>query len=215
MNYKAHVIKLIRQQILTENPQTNNFALPSHLAKKVQTYMSMREDLILCIKTITELKKLIEQGPKDKQQHILTALWNSMIIIYAKCFVDASKAKKSKVEINTMLNTDRQDLLDLHKNIMDTRHNFIAHRGDTENEQAIVFFSLPKKPDSSKETTWGIKSLRANNFGLDNLHLCEELFTKILNAVQAKLYSELEKIHNHVKTLDKEELKTWLINPDM
>lgn len=214
MDWKTHVIKLIRQQILAENPQTNNFALPPHLAKKVQTYMSMREDLILCVKTVTELKKLVEQGPKDEQQHILTALWNSMIIVYSKCFTDASKAKKSKLEINTVIKSDRQDLLDIHKKIMDTRHTFIAHRGDNENEQAVVFFSLPKKPDGSVTTPWHIKSLRANNFGLDNLRLCEELFTSVLSTVQTKLYSDLEKVHNHIMTLDQETLRTWLIKPD-
>lgn len=211
IDFKENVKEIIKKQILDDHPNSNNFIVPYNLSKKSAVYMSMREDLVLCLKTLLELKKLVEEGVDDSKQHILTALWNSMIIVYAKCYTDASTARKSKLEINEILKNDKQDLIDIHNHIMSIRHTFIAHRGDNENEQAIVFFSQPKMNDGRMTTEYHIKSLRANNFGIDNLLRCETLFSVVLDHIKSKLTVELTKVHSHIMTLDQETLKTWLI----
>jgi addiction module HigA family antidote len=73
-DWKKVIVDKIRQQIIDENPATNNYALPDDISRKLKTYMSIREDLILCIKTGTELHDLVEKGTEDESQHILTAL---------------------------------------------------------------------------------------------------------------------------------------------
>jgi len=211
-DWKQVVIDKIRQQILDEHPTTNNFALPDNLSRKLKTYMSLREDLILCIKIATELKNLVEKGPKDDTQHILTALWSSMIIIYGKCFTDASKAKKSKLEIKHILTQGQSSLLDIHEKIMDTRHSYIAHRGDNENDQSIVFFKQPKIRTENPYTEYQIKSLRANNFGIENLERSLELLNTVYSHVDQKLRKDWEKVHNDVMTkYSPDELAAWLI----
>ncbi len=207
---RNEVIDHIRKQIIEEETESYNFALPSLLSKKVMTYMSMREDLILCSKTVVELTALLEQD--EKVQHILTALWTSMIIVYSKCFTDARHAKKSKVEIKELIDPSRKDLLDFHNVIMEIRHTFIAHRGETENEQAIVYFKQPKIDNGENKTEYQIKSLRANNFGTHNLALTKELFEKVLLAIEKKLFKEVEKLHNHISTsYTPDQIKEWLI----
>ncbi|HWY12063.1 MAG TPA: hypothetical protein VN026_12100 [Bacteroidia bacterium] len=209
-NYTEDIKYLIKKRISEEEVGTNNYLLPEDMAKKVRTYMSMREDLILCSKTTVELLKLVEAGISE--QHILTALWTSMIIMYSKCFTDAGFAKKSKLQIENIVDATRTDLLDIHSRIMSVRHTFVAHRGENENEQAIVYMKIPKKGEFGNTTEYNIKSLRANNFGIDNLKLSQELFGFVLPAVEKKLHVELEKIHHHIMTsYSPEILHSWLI----
>ncbi len=204
------IIYLIRKKILEEETETNNYALPKLLSKKVQTYMSMREDMILCSKTVIELLKLINDG--NIEPHILTALWTSMLVCYSKCFTDASFAKKTKGEIKNFVDPSRKDLLEIHEKIMKVRHTFIAHRGDTDNEQAIVYLKLPKNKVHAIKTEYNIKSLRANNFGPQNLELCKELFACVLSSIEKKLYKEFEKLNDHIFTKHTaEDLHKWLI----
>jgi hypothetical protein len=94
---------------------------------------------------------------------------------------------------------------------MDIRHNFIAHRGDNENEQAMVYFSLSEVRNKSFKTKWNVKSLRANNFQKETIEKCEELFSVVNSIVQTKLYDEIEKLHNYILTINSAILKTWLI----
>jgi hypothetical protein len=52
------------------------------------------------------------------------------VVLYGKCFTDASKGRKIKIESKVILKAN-QNLLKLHNEIMSMRHNYIAHAGNT------------------------------------------------------------------------------------
>jgi len=88
--------------------------------------------------------------------------------------------------------------MNIHESIMTLRHNFIAHRGDNELEQSVVYFKISKKPPQ-KTTEYGIKSLRANNQTQENLNDHLNLFSAIQKHINFKIEVHIDKVNNYIK----------------
>ena len=134
------------------------FAVPNLLSKKVISLHAIREDLLFVRNATHELitLRLVKQDkknitdPQNTYETLQRALWYSSIAIYGKCFTDASKAGKTKLEPIHCF-AENNSMLEIHNKIMRLRHEHIAHRGDTEFDQSIAILLIPKtgETDSS------------------------------------------------------------------
>lgn len=153
---------------------------PIALSKKFIAYCAMKEDLQLVLQYISELRK-------NPQKVIKSALSYSLIALYGKCFTDASKNSFPKLE-PTELFKEANSNLDTHNYLMELRHQFIAHRGKTENEVGISFLLVPKKgPLDITEVRFSqLKMVGFSNKDLDR-------FETLTNFIIEKLIDKIQK----------------------
>lgn len=129
-----NLIELMKD-VHTKYASENLIALiPNKLAKKYNVYCSMRIDL----KMIQEYLALLNSNSSIIQ----SALTYSVIALYGKCFTDASTDCNPKLDKKVYENN--QDFLETHDFLMDLRHKFISHRGNTYNEVGIAYLLVPK-----------------------------------------------------------------------
>ncbi len=164
-------------------------ALPGYAAKKFIAYCSIQEDLQLLLQYINELKS-------KPANTLASAMTYSLIALYGKCFTDASKNSYPKLEPNELFKDN--PLKDTHDYLMDLRHQFIAHRGETEGEIGISFMLIPKNGDLSDKTELRFNQLKMVNFSEDEINRIEELLKFILGEVQNKIQKAGQKLHDHL-----------------
>ncbi|RTZ07942.1 hypothetical protein EKL98_01075 [Flavobacterium bomense] len=118
--------------------------VPLPMSKQITSYMLIREDLLF-VKTNAELL-LESKKKKPRNEHTEETLWYSLIILYGRCFSDATRGQKVKLDKEDFFNINNETniLLITHNKIIDIRNNFLAHRGDNENEIPIVYVKIPK-----------------------------------------------------------------------
>lgn len=149
-----------------------SIAIPEFLAKKVLTYSCMRNDMLLIKQYIIYMRLTIDEV-------YLSALCYSLIIIYGKCFTDASTHKYPKLETDIFEN--RNDLLKTHNFLMNLRHNFIAHRGDTPEEVGMLFLLIPKNDKLKVKTSFKrIKRYSLKEY-LDDIKILIDFIIQILD----------------------------------
>ncbi|MDQ1855627.1 hypothetical protein [Chryseobacterium sp. WLY505] len=162
-------------------------AIPNFFAKKFIAYCAMKEDLELCIEYIkllrTETSKVIKSG-----------LTYSLISLYGKCFTDASKNSYPKLEPNSIFK-DNPEVGQNHNTLMELRHQFIAHRGETNSEIAISFLLIPKA-DDLEQTQVRFSQLKQMGFSQEDLDKFESLIQYILDELQKKIEKTGQKIHD-------------------
>ncbi|WPV65936.1 hypothetical protein [Chitinophaga sp. LS1] len=183
-----HLIKEAQQTYGAENLV---IALPGYAAKKFIAYCSIQEDLQLLIEYTTLLKTKPEGT-------VASALTYSLIALYGKCFTDASKHSYPKLEPNDLFENNK--LKDVHEYLMDLRHQFIAHRGETEAEIGISFMLIPKNKELSDKTELRFSRLKMINFSKEEISKIEELLNYLLQEVHAKIEKAAQKLHDHLLT---------------
>lgn len=128
------VIKEFVEEIDRENDGTTaEFVVPEILVKKVAGYKEIEQDLTFCKDVIQECLT------KDLNPTIRESCLYSIITIYGKCFTDASSNKSPKLED---FDIEGLDFNILHKRIMDLRHNYIAHRGNSNSIINFIYLSV-------------------------------------------------------------------------
>ena len=130
------LLEKILETIREENDGNHiDYLLPGYQGQKLIGYQSMRQDLILCRDALQKLH--------DSSLDVVTSscLYYTFIALYGKCFTDASKSRFPKLEESDFTDSGKQ-FLEIHKEIMNYRHNFIAHRGETLNETSLAYLKL-------------------------------------------------------------------------
>jgi hypothetical protein len=195
---KEEIFRLLIEKIKNEETETLNFLLPSFLVKGITAYVSMKEDLSLVLRQANLLLELnIEPKILDPiiRETVIPALWYSTIITYGRCFTAATQSANSSLEKNACFSAQDSQLLEIHEFLMDIRNNFVAHRGDTDNELAIVFMKVPKG-EITAETAFSIKSVRTLSPSTEILQECLKLFSHIQVIVENKIQKQTEKVRN-------------------
>jgi len=144
--------------------------IPQIFSKRFIAYTSMKKDLERNLEYIT----LLRQRPGEL---IESALTYALISLYGKCFTDASKSGYPKLNPKEIFE-EGSELEETHNVLMDLRHQFIAHRGDTESEVGIAFTIVPKTDDSLAQQ---IRFQQVKRSSFSNLDL-----------------DKLERLHNHL-----------------
>ncbi|KHA55217.1 hypothetical protein NM74_18000 [Aeromonas hydrophila] len=77
-------------------------------------------------------------GPKSSMEELLTqlALFKAFLLSYGKCFASAGKGRR-KLEAKHVFG-DRDDLLPIHRRIMELRNTFAAHNDTSGLDEAVI-----------------------------------------------------------------------------
>ena len=186
---EKEAIKKIIETIQQENDGEHiDYIIPGYAANKVIGYQSMRHDLMLCKDAIIKLLK------DDHNETISSALFYTFIALYGKCFTDASSSKSPKFD-RTDFSKDHQHLLDTHNEIMDMRHNFVAHRGSTQHEIGFAYLKLNTK-DYSRQVR--VKQIKRTGPKPENLSKYIELLDYLIALSEKKFYDAGVKVWDHM-----------------
>lgn len=150
--------------------------IPNIFSKGFTTFCSIREDLLM-------MKQYTLKLPLEKDDVIKSALMYSIISLYGKCFTDASKSKFPKLETDVF--NGKPAFKKTHDDIMELRHRFIAHRGDTESEVTAAFMLIPKEDSSGVEIKF--KRLKQISFQSDKLKEIRELIDFLVKKLDFKI----------------------------
>ncbi|MBE98652.1 hypothetical protein [Flavobacterium coralii] len=202
--YEQRLINLIKSAQEEYSDKYFIIAIPVFLGKKFVAYCSMKEDIELIIKYIDLLNEEVDDVIKS-------SLTYALISLYGKCFTDASKQKFPKLESKNLFE-DKPELLLQHEFLMDLRHHFIAHRGETESEIGISYLIIPKEGDMN-ETQVRFSQLKQISFSKQQLNLLKELMLYIHNYLIEKIQKNGQKLHDDCfKIFDINTLKSMMIN---
>ncbi len=187
---KKIAVKAILEKIKNENDgQHIDYMVPGYTSKKLKTYQSMRGDLIICRDATVRLIA-------EKFDHtITTSLYHTIIVLYGKCFTDASSSKSPKLEIKDCFDENNEELYIIHKDIIDLRNNFAAHRGSTEHEVGLAYLKLNIK-DFSRQVR--VKQLKRRMPKDTDLPLYLKLFDHLIVLVEKKFEREGNKVWDHM-----------------
>lgn len=170
--------------------------------------MLMQEDLRFVEEISTTLLEM--KALPDPDTKLCFALWRSVIVTYGKCFTEnkAGLSKMARVALD-----GNKDMQDLHDWLTTLRHSYIAHRDDTEHEQAVVFMKLSNTEVIGELTEYQIKSKKLISPSVDQLNGYLALFDLLLEETAKKTQKHTEKAHHaFLKELSPKHIGLLLIN---
>ena len=182
---KERIHELLNRAIAEYEGENYLVPMPGYLAKQFVAYCSMREDILLTLKYIGLLRK-------NPIEPVKSSLTYAMISLYGKCYTEASH-KYPNLDPKSVFK-NRADLRIVHDDLMKQRHQFIAHRGDTDSEVAISFMAIPKVGDGESQLRFSQLKLRA--FSTVVLNQIEELIKFILAELEAKIQISGQKAYD-------------------
>lgn len=177
----------LKNRIRAKYSENYNIAIISESAgKKVISYQTIQDDLKFCQQLMTCLKD------NSLSETMKSATTYTLISLYGRCFTDASKQKRPKLEISIF--NENEKLMASHHELITLRHNFVAHRGESDGEKAILFMITPK--NSSKKSVLKYERKRLTRFSSDKLIDYEALIEFVINLVNNKLREFGERLYN-------------------
>ena len=162
--------------------------LPEQLSKNLVGWCAIQEDLKQVLNFVSACKL-------DLPDIIYPALIYSMVGLYGKCFTDASHSEYPKLEPNDVFK-DNDHFLSVHTEIMELRHQFLAHRGNIYANQALLLFYNP----DDKITPNGVKYVgrKLTRLSDESIVSKEELIKFLLKSVNNKINKKGEKLYNKI-----------------
>ena len=144
-------------------------------------YIQIFYDLQFVKKCLVYLSQIYNNSELD---FIKQTVWESFIIKYAKCFTKA-EGRKVKLEANDLYKNNSGQM-EIHHELMELRHQHIAHGGNSKNEFIDSFFALhPDKISPPVGIYHQIK--RAFCAGIDNINK----YITVVNALTELVYQKI------------------------
>ncbi|GAB4002172.1 hypothetical protein GCM10028807_60230 [Spirosoma daeguense] len=198
------LIRLVKQAQEQYSDEYLVIAVPGFISKKFIAYCAMKQDLELIIQYINELRA-------NHTGIIKSALSYSLISLYGKCFTDASKNSFPKLEPSNLF-SEGEDNYETHKYLMNLRHQFIAHRGDRENEIGISYMLIPKE-GSLDNSQVRFSQIKMAGFSVEELDRIEGLLSYLIEKLWEKIQKSSQKVYDGVLSLfNPEQLSLMLMN---
>ena len=136
----------------------------------------------------------------------------SLISLYGKCFTDGSQHSNSKLEPSHLFKEDDTENQEVHTYLMNLRHQFIAHRGETDSEIGIAFMIIPKE-GSIDDNQIRFTQLKQNSFSPERLDLIEKTINHIIESLKESIEKNGQKLYeNFLKIFTPEQIKLMLLN---
>jgi hypothetical protein len=205
------LVKMLEAEKAKDN---NNITvvLPSFLTRKLGSWMLIREDLLFVKSCAEELVKAKSKDEGERNPTIEASLWYSLIITYGKCYTE-NQSGRSRLEPNECFNDEYAALKTVHDNLMELRHGFVAHRGDTENEQAIVYLKVPKDEPLGDQHEFKISSAKSFSPSIEKVQEYIALFDYLLHILQEKIQRQAERINiaGFFDQIDKDHWKHFIL----
>ena len=169
------------------------FIADSPIAKRLSGLSQIMHDL----SQARELMTLIDRVDNDEIKY---SLWLSSVVTYAKCFVSANNGRGIKLE-EEHVNKFNPESLNYHKELIELRHSYFAHAGDSESIRARIGIIL-SPIHREKEVLWAnYIMLKQQIITNENVKLfcflCEgiyEVVEDISNKTHEKLLEEYRKM---------------------
>ena len=215
-NKKTQLIATLLEKFKEENEEFLNYAVPNIFSKKLGSLMLIREDILLAKDAVNKLiefkQQRIDEPQTQPDEIIESSLWYSTIIQYGHCYTE-NKGGHSRLEVNEIFTLPAdQAHKDTHDEIMELRHSFVAHRDDTEYEQAVVVMQVPKAGGDDDKIRFGIKSAKTFSPSIDNLSNYIQLFDFLLPKIDEKIQKQADKTRDGLfKNLDASQINHLLI----
>lgn len=173
-----------------KNQYSNNYyilSVPQFLAKNFLTYCSMRDDL-------ERIKIFIKRLRIEQDKTVQSAFLYSIVSLYGKCFTDATHDKLPKLEPSFIFDQQAEHFK-THEYLMNLRHNFIAHRGDTENETGMAYILVPKDEKSAEQSQIRFTQLKQLFFESGMLDNIEMLISFVLTFLEERIAKSGQKAY--------------------
>lgn len=213
---KIQLIATLLEKFKEENEEFLNYAVPNIFSRKLGSLMLIREDILLAKDAVNKLIGFKQQridNPETQPDEIIeSSLWYSTIIQYGHCYTE-NKGGHSRLEVNEIFTLPAdQTHKDTHDEIMDLRHSFIAHRDDTEYEQAVVVMQVPKAGGDDETIGFKIKAAKTFSPSIESLNKYIQLFDFLLPKIGDKIQKQADKTRDGLfKNLDAEHINLLLI----
>jgi hypothetical protein len=177
--------------------------------------MLIREDVLFVKNAVNKLIDLKQQrtgNPKPTDEVVESSLWYSAIAQYGRCF-NKNEGGYTRLEVNDIFALPTDQLLkDIHDNLMILRNRFVAHRDDTEYEQAVIIMQIPKAGGDDDKIAFNIKAAITFSPPIDSLKDYIKLFDFLLPKIDAKIQKQTEKTKDGLlKNFDASEINCLLI----
>jgi hypothetical protein len=182
-----HLIRLIKNAQAEYAEDYLVVAIPGFLSKKFIAYCAMHEDL----KRVIEYINILRTNPDSI---IRSALAYSLIALYGKCYTDASKNSFPKLEAKNLFD-ENSPLSETHIFLMTLRHQFIAHRGDTESEIGVSYMLIPKN-DGVEQSQVRFSQVKQSAFSGDDLDKFEVLINHTIEYLKGIIQKSGQKIYD-------------------
>lgn len=197
MNKKKQALnEKLLHSINKEHPDSDNYPVAGALSKRTKSLLSIKYDLEDAHAALTELSlmHLMRRGTEI----IMVALWKSAIVTYGKCFTNADDGGP-KLEVRDCFKS-HEHFIPIHDSLMSVRNGFIAHRGDNEFEETVMFIKVNR--NDPKDITYSLKSLRAGTSSFPDLVNYLNVIEHLQQQVEAKIQKQINKIHEHLHKSD-------------
>lgn len=192
----THILKGIQDK---NNGETIEFVIPKKASRIIVAYQSLREDLLFCRNVI----ELLKDKEFDNTQKM--SLYYSFIAIYGKCFTNASSSKSPNLSISDFgLSLSKYEVL--HKKLMDMRHNYISHRGISEDDLGVGVYSINKKTLNQRIEVKEIRRININKY--DEII---DLIDFLIKITEEKYKSAALRVKDYLLKLSPEELIELMI----
>ena len=203
------------KEIGQDKGETLSLTLDFEAAKRYANFKRISEDLRFVKESCLLLKKLEEaNNSKSKiisqeQRLIRQALFFSLIFTYAKCFTDSSKSKNTgKLEKRDHLQGASEKMLKVHDELMEIRHNYLAHGVENSHEEIITKLYFYKVENKNQiMTKLGYEGLRSFTSSPDQIIRIVEL----VDMININLAKKMEKLHKSVmKIILENPIEYWI-----
>lgn len=174
-------------------------------AKKARSLTMIASDL----KRAASFLKLINGQTAPE---LVDALWSAAVVGYARCFV-SSEGRGTKLERRDHLKNLPLALLERHDFILNARHNFVAHAGDTKMEQAAVHIILQPQSNRPGVIGVGLPQTRRQEPASPEVGDFINLAEAVLAIVEGLLSEATKALQDHYKEMDIDTLYAQAVFP--
>lgn len=154
--------------------------------KSLSSYHLIRNDLWFAHNALTSLSKL----DYTIDETIKKSLWFASSISYAKCFTTAKGRGLKLDEIQVFKDADKS-LSDTHALIMNERHNYIAHAGNSGYEDSKTMLAL--SPNVDNKERFGLYHTMGLVLALPEERISENI--QLINHVLKHIEMKLDKLY--------------------
>ena len=140
---------------------------------------------------------------------IKSSLTFSIISLYGKCFTDATQSKAPKLEAKEIFK-NKEEMRETHEYLMELRHHFISHRGESDGEVEAAYILVPKSEGDPQIRFHRLKQISFNNEQLESIEL---LIKFIMSELKTKMdKSGLKAYRDYFKLFTPEQMSFMTIN---
>ena len=196
-----HILQMISKANEDFSNENFTFFIPEKYSKKFLSWCAIHFDLKFCSEYLEELKN-------QHSNKFNISFLHTFLILYGRCFMDATSSKSSKLEKEIF--NDVLIALETHSEIMELRHNFVAHRGESESEVGTAFWILGK---NSQHSEIKLKQIKRSSLPIEKIEKYQIHLHFLIKMVKARLDKHSDKLLTFFENkIPNEELIKYLIN---